>query len=62
MESAWDLSERRRFRPSWKASVCSASRSTLIMPRQTDVAESERTPRKARSETVSGAACSCVVS
>ena len=56
------LGESSRLRLSWKASVCWAPGSTLIIPRQTAVEPLARTPRKARSELVFGAACSCVVS
>ena len=51
-----------RLRLSWKASVRWAPGSTRIIPRQTAVARSASTPRKARSEVVSSAACSWVVS
>ena len=51
-----------RLRDSWKASVCWAPWSTLIMPRQTADERPPRIPRKARSEVVCGAACSCGVS
>ena len=51
-----------RLRDSWKASVRWAPRSTWIIPRQTVLERSPRMPRNARSEVVSGAACSWSVS
>ena len=62
MASACALVESSRLRFSWKASVCWAPLSTRIIPRQTEVARSASTPRKARSEVVWAAACSWVVS
>src|SRR5918998_396161 len=55
MASACARFDRSRLRHSWKASVCWAPGSTLIMPRQTACERSARMPRKARSEVVFGA-------
>ena len=52
--SACAFLESSRLRLSWKASVCWAPGSTRIIPRQTAVARSASTPRKARSEVVCG--------
>ena len=55
-------SESSRLRFSWYAFVFCAPSSTRIIPRQTVAAESRSAPLKAKSDVVSGAACSWYVS